>query len=219
MTNRSNETEFYNSSDEIGSGFSLDHELSQRDSSIVELYDEGLSTYQIAEELDLNRHTVSKVLKRNQIETRTIADYHKLKHEEVIELFNKGKDKKEIAILLDLTEYTVRKVLEEKGLILKKKDRDTILIAQYVQMKNKGYDNESISIFLGITLKQLNKFIRNSGVNVTAVRHRTKNIQNVVDIIRRTLEGSKLSDLALEYGIDLILLREILFEFGLCCRI
>ncbi|MHA1345479.1 MAG: hypothetical protein ACTSVO_10425 [Candidatus Heimdallarchaeaceae archaeon] len=219
MTNRDNQNEDHSPSNDAGAGFSVNYEVSHRDSSIVELYDEGLSTYQIAEELELNRHTVSKVLKKNQIETRTIADYHKLKHEEVIELFYKGKDKKEIAKILELTDYTVRKVLEKRGLLLKKKDRDTILIARYVQMKNKGYDNESVSIFLGITQKQLNKHIRNSGVNVTAVRHKTKTIENIADLIRKRLEGTKVTDLALEHGLDLLLLREIFYDFGLCCEI
>ncbi|MHA1203080.1 MAG: hypothetical protein ACTSQ4_11255 [Candidatus Heimdallarchaeaceae archaeon] len=219
MTNRDEQTEMYNSSEDVGSGFSVNHEMSIRDVSIVELYDGGKSTYQIAEELELNRHTVSKVLKKNQIETRTIADYHKLKHEEVVELFNKGKDKKEIAESLELTDYTVRKVLEEKGLLLKKRDRDTILIARYIQMKNKGYDNESISIFLSITQKQLNKHIRNSGVNVTAVRFKTKTIENIADLIRKRLEGFKVTELSLEYGLDLLLLREIFYDFGLCCEV
>ncbi|MBY9001002.1 MAG: helix-turn-helix domain-containing protein [Candidatus Heimdallarchaeota archaeon] len=219
MTNRDEQHEDYSPSEDVGSGFSVSHEVSQRDSSIVELYDEGKSTYQIAEELELNRHTVSKVLKKNQIETRTIADYHKLKHEEVVKLFNKGKGKKEIAVILELTDYTVRKVLEERGLVFKKKDRDTILIARYIQMKNKGYDNESISIFLGITQKQLNKYIRNSGVNVTAVRHKTKTIENIADLIRKRLEGTRVTDLSLEYSLDLLLLREIFYDFGLCCDV
>ncbi len=219
MTNRDDRNEDYSPSENVGAAFSVNYEMSLRDSSIMEMYDEGLSTYQIAEELELNRHTVSKVLKKNQIETRTIADYHKLKHEEVIELFNKGKDKKEIAGILELTDYTVRKVLEERGLLLKKRDRNTILIARYVQMKNKGYDNESISIFLGITQKQLNKHIRNSGVNVTAVRHKTKTIENIADLIRKRLEGFKVTELSLEYGLDLLLLREIFYDFGLCCEV
>ena len=219
MANKDDRNEDYSPSEDVGSGFSVNHEMSLRDNSIVELYDEGKSTYQIADELELNRHTVSKVLKKNQIETRTIADYHKLKHEEVVELFNKGKDKKEIAEILELTDYTVRKVLEERGLLLRKMDRDTILIARYIQMKNKGYDNESISIFLGITQKQLNKNIRNSGVNVTAVRYKTKTIENIADLVRKRLEGFKIAELSLEYGLDLLLLREIFYDFGLCCDV
>ncbi|MCE7741065.1 MAG: helix-turn-helix domain-containing protein, partial [Candidatus Heimdallarchaeota archaeon] len=61
--------------------------LSQRDALIVEMYEDGLSTYDIAIQLELNRHTISRVLKENRIETRTIADYHKFKHEDIELLF------------------------------------------------------------------------------------------------------------------------------------
>ena len=78
-------------------GFTVYRPLSERDALIIEMYDEGLSTYEIAEALEINRHTISKVLKENEVETRTIADYHKLKHDDIIELFKQGKTKHEIA--------------------------------------------------------------------------------------------------------------------------
>ena len=196
-------------------GFTDYRPLSERDALIIEMYDEGLSTYEISEALEINRHTISKVLKENEIETRTIADYHKLKHDDIIELFKQGKTKQEIAKDLGLTYYTVRKVLEDKGLILNKKDRETMSIARYVQMKNKGYDNESIASFLNITRKQLNKLIRNCGVNVTAVRNKTSEIENLSDIILSRLKGMKIANISLKYEIDLVLLREVLYDFGL----
>ena len=189
--------------------------LTERDALIIAMYEDGLSTYEISEELELNRHTISKVLKENRIETRTIADYHKLKHGDIEELFNKGKTKHEIAKELGLTYYTVRKVLEDRGLILNKKDRETVAISRYIQMKNKGYDNEYIAIFLDISEKQLNKLIRNSGVNVSSVRNRTKNIEVLPEIILQKLRGLTNRQIALKYRIDLVLVREILYEFGL----
>ena len=210
--NESNELsfqrEFYQDFSELGL-------LSQRDLIILDMYNNGYSTYQIADALELNRHTVSKVLKDNNISTRITADYHKFKHQEIIDLFNKGKSKKEIAVELELTDYTVRKVLEDNGLILNKKDRETVSISRYIQMKNKGYDNESIAIFLEMTTKQLNKLVRNSGVNVTAVRHRTKEIESLPDIILERLQGEAIKSISLKYEMDLIALREILYEFGL----
>ncbi len=196
-------------------GFTDYRPLSERDALIIEMYDEGLSTYEIAEALEINRHTISKVLKENEVETRTIADYHKLKHDDIIELFKQGKSKHEIAKDLGLTYYTVRKVLEDKGLILNKKDRETMSIARYVQMKNKGYDNESVASFLNISRKQLNKLIRNCGVNVTAVRHKTCEIENLSDIILSRLKGMKIVNISLKYKIDLVLLRQVLYDFGL----
>jgi DNA-binding CsgD family transcriptional regulator len=189
--------------------------LSERDALIIEMYEEGLSTYEIAEALEINRHTASKVLRENAIQTRTIADYHKLKHEDIVLLFKQGKTKHEIARELTLTYYTVRKVLEDKGLILNKKDRETLAISRYIQMKNKGYETEAIAIFLDMTEKQLNRLIRNSGVNVTAVRHRAKNLEVLPDIVLQRLKGVKIADISLIYEVDLLVVREILYEFGL----
>jgi len=215
MDSRKNHNDEGTIDDMMYPGFTVYRPLSERDALIIEMYDEGLSTYEIAEALELNRHTISKVLKENEIETRTIGDYHKLKHDDITELFKQGKAKHEIAKDLGLTYYTVRKVLEDKGLILSKKDRETMSIARYIQMKNKGYDNESISSFLNISRKQLNKLIRNCGVNVTAVRHKTGEIENLSDIILSRLKGMKITDISLKYKIELVLLREILYDFGL----
>ncbi len=215
MAMRQNESNEISFQKEYFQDFSKSNLLSNRDLMILDMYIGGFSTYQIADALDLNRHTVSKVLKNNNVATRITADYHKFKHEDIIDLFNKGKSKKEIAKILDLTDYTVRKVLEDNGLILNKKDRETISIARYIQMKNKGYDNDSISIYLEMTLKQLNKLVRNSGVNVTAVRHRTKEMESLPDIILRRLKGETMKDISLKYKIDIVSLKEILYEFGL----
>ena len=190
--------------------------LSERDALIIEMYDEGLSTYEIAEILEINRHTVSKVLKENEIQTRTIADYHKLKHHDIVHLFKQGKTKHEIAKELSITYYTVRKVLEDKGLILNKKDRETLAIARYIQMKNRGYDTDAIAIFLDMTEKQLNRLVRNSGVNVSLVRQRSKNIDTLPDIVLQCLKGMKPKEISYKYEVDLTLVKGILYEFGLC---
>ncbi len=189
--------------------------LSQRDALIVEMYEDGLSTYDIALQLEVNRHTISRILKENKIETRTTADYHKLKHEEIELLFKEGKTKHEIAKELGLTYYTVRKVLEDKGLILNRKDRESVAIARYIQMKNKGYENEYIAIFLDLSEKQLNKLIRNSGVNVTSVRQQSRDIEVLPEIVLQKLQGMTISDISMKYEIDIVIVRGVLYEFGL----
>jgi hypothetical protein len=83
-------------------------------------------------------------------------------------------------------------------------------------MKNRGYDNEDIAVFLDMTEKQLNKLIRNSGVNVSTVRHKSRNIDILPDIVLQCLKGMTLSKIAMKYKVDLILVKEILYEFGLC---
>ena len=189
--------------------------LSRRDALILEMYEDGLSTYDIASELEVNRHTISRVLKENEIETRTIADYHKIKHEDIELLYKEGKNKHEIAQELGLTYYTVRRVLEDKGLILNKKDRETVAIARYIQMKNKGYENGYIAIFLNLSEKQLNKLIRNSGVNVTSVRQKTKDIEVLPEVVLQKLQGMTIAEISMKYEVDIVLVREILYEFGL----
>ncbi|MHA1953079.1 MAG: hypothetical protein ACW96U_03945 [Candidatus Heimdallarchaeaceae archaeon] len=203
---------------EVYQDFTKHRPLSERDALIIEMYDEGLSTYEIAEILEINRHTASKVLKENEIQTRTIADYHKLKHHDIVHLFKQGKTKHEIAKELNITYYTVRKVLEDKGLVLNKKDRETLAIARYIQMKNKGYENDAIAIFLDMTEKQLNRLIRNSGVNVSSVRNKTRNIDILPDIVLQCLKGMTLSKISMKYKVDLVLVKEILYEFGLCTQ-
>jgi len=192
--------------------------LSQKEAIVIEMYEDGLSTYDIAEQLDVNRHTISRILKENEIETRTIADYHKLKHDDIVLLYKEGKNKHEIAKELGLTYYTVRKVLEDKGLALNKKDRETVAIARYIQMKNKNYENEYIAIFLDLTEKQLNRLIRNSGVNVSSVRHQTKDIEVLPEIVLQKLKGMAVSEIALKYEIDILVVRNILYEFGLAAK-
>ena len=201
---------------EIYQDFTKHRPLSERDALIIEMYDEGLSTYEIAEILEINRHTASKVLKENDIQTRTIGDYHKLKHQDIVHLFKQGKTKHEIAKELSITYYTVRKVLEDKGLVLNKKDRETLAIARYIQMKNRGYENFTIAVFLDITEKQLNRLIRNSGVNISIVRQKSKNIDTLPDIVLQCLKGMKPKDISLKYEVDITLVTGILYEFGLC---
>ena len=185
--------------------------LSQRDALVVEMYEEGLSTYDISVQLDINRHTISRILKENSIETRTIADYHKFKHGDIVHLFKEGKSKHEIAQELGLTYYTVRKVLEDKGLVLNKKDRETVAIARYIQMKNKHYENEYIAIFLDLSEKQLNKLIRNSGVNVTSVRQQSKDIEVLPEIVLQKLQGMSIGEIALKYELYILVVRSILY--------
>ncbi|MCG3225374.1 MAG: helix-turn-helix domain-containing protein [Candidatus Heimdallarchaeota archaeon] len=218
MSQRENQGDDAALGGEVYQDFTKHRPLSERDALIIEMYDEGLSTYEIAEILEINRHTASKVLKENEIQTRTIADYHKLKHHDIVHLFKQGKTKHEIAKELSITYYTVRKVLEDKGLVLNKKDRETLAIARYIQMKNRGYENDAIAIFLDMTEKQLNRLIRNSGVNVSTVRHKSRNIDVLPDIVLQCLKGMTLSKISMKYKVDLVLVKEILYEFGLCTR-
>ncbi|MHA1225094.1 MAG: hypothetical protein ACTSP3_17965, partial [Candidatus Heimdallarchaeaceae archaeon] len=107
----------------------------------------------------------------------------------------------------------------DKGLILNKRDRQTLSIARYIQMKNKGYDNEYIAVFLGLTERQLNKLVRNSGINISSVRSKTKKLEILPDIVLSRLKGASIAKISLKYKIDIVLLKQILYEFGLCNKI
>ena len=82
-------------------------------------------------------------------------------------------------------------------------------------MKNRGYENDAIAIFLDMTEKQLNRLIRNSGVNISSVRHKSRNIEILPDIVLQCLKGMTLSKISMKYKVDLVLVKEILYEFGL----
>ena len=66
------------------------------------------------------------------------------------------------------------------------------------------------------TEKQLNKLIRNSGINVSVVRSKTKDLSVLQDVIRKGIEGVSAKQISLKYGLEIVLVRDILYEFGLC---
>ncbi|MCK4845425.1 MAG: helix-turn-helix domain-containing protein [Candidatus Heimdallarchaeota archaeon] len=202
--------------DSVSSDFPVDLTVDDRDSTILELYSQGYSTYQIATKLTINRHTVSKVLRDNDIKTRRTKDYFKPAHDEIVNLFTrKGLSKHDIAKKMDCTYYTVRKVLEDRGVIFNKKDRETLAIAKYIQMKNQGLMNIDIANFLEMTTKQLNRLVRNSGFNIQAIRLRTKKFTNLIDIIKLRLEGFTLTEISIKFRMNIVEIKDILYHFGL----
>ncbi|MHA1115146.1 MAG: LuxR C-terminal-related transcriptional regulator [Candidatus Heimdallarchaeaceae archaeon] len=189
--------------------------LSERDKSIIQLYLEGFSSYKIANKLDINRHTVTKVLKENKIPIRTKNQYDENRKKRIITLFKQGKSIYEISDIVGVSHYSVRLTLEEENLTLNKYERDILNVARYIYMKNKGFDTQDIAKFLNMTEKALNKLIRNSGINISAVRRKTKNIENLADIVEKKLKGQKNKDIAMHYNMDIVTVKEILDDFGL----
>jgi len=189
--------------------------LSERDRSIIQLYLQGLSSYKIADRLEINRHTVTKVLKDNNIPIRTKNQYDKNRKKRIITLFKQGKSIYEISEIVGVSHYSVRLTLEEENLTLNKYERDILNVARYIYMKNKGFDTQDIAKFLNMTEKALNKLIRNSGINISSVRRKTKNIDNLADIIEKKLKGQKNKDIAMYYNLDIVTVKEILDDFGL----
>ena len=189
--------------------------LSERDRSIIQLYLQGLSSYKIADRLEINRHTVTKVLKDNNIPIRTKNQYDKNRKKRIITLFKQGKSIYEISEIVGVSHYSVRLTLEEENLTLNKYERDILNVARYIYMKNKGFDTQDIAKFLNMTEKALNKLIRNSGINISSVRRKTKNIDNLADIIEKKLKGQKNKDIAMYYNLDIVTVKEILDDFGI----
>ena len=189
--------------------------LSERDRSIIQLYLQGLSSYKIADRLEINRHTVTKVLKDNNIPIRTKNQYDENRKKRIITLFKQGKSIYEISEIVGVSHYSVRLTLEEENLTLNKYERDILNVARYIYMKNKGFDTQDIAKFLNMTEKALNKLIRNSGINISSVRRKTKNIDNLADIIEKKLKGQKNKDIAMYYNLDIVTVKEILDDFGI----
>ncbi len=193
--------------------------LSKRDHSIIKLYSQGLSSYKIAEQLQINRHTVTKVLRDNNIKLRTKAHYDTKRKNTIIKLYKEGKSFDEISEIVGVSKYSIRLTLEKEKIVFNIYDKELLKIARYVQMKNRGYDNLTISKFLNITQKQLNKLLRNSGIKISVVRRKVekekKINEHLSDIIEKKLRGMKAKDIAICYEIDLVLLKDVLSEFGL----
>ncbi|MHA1303370.1 MAG: hypothetical protein ACTSQE_03800 [Candidatus Heimdallarchaeaceae archaeon] len=203
------------STSEFDPSIAKNNRISKRDVMIIQLYEQGLSSYKIAAELEINRHTVTKVLRDNNVEIRSKKQYDKKRKELICSLFKQGKSIFEISNIAGVSRYTVRLTLEEEKLIFNKYERDILNIARYIQMKNKGYETESIAKFLNMTEKQLNKLLKNSGIKTSALRRKAEKIENLPDIVEHKLRGMKAKEIAMKYKLDLVKLKDILEDFGL----
>lgn len=88
--------------------------------TIIERYQQGVSSYTLAEEFGCHRSTISAVLKRNGIEVSHRASTKPELVKKIIGLYAEYKTPKEIGKIVDLDCGTVRQVLKENGIYIRK---------------------------------------------------------------------------------------------------
>jgi len=187
----------------------------ERDELVIKLYKEGLSCYKIAHLLDIHRHTVTRVLKSNNIPRRKIGDYHQLRHKKIEEMYLSGKSIAEIAEKLKISTNTVEKVLEKRKIIFERNDERIIKIARYIELKKQGKTKEEIAKILGLSTKQLNRLVFNSPINITNIKNKRYSKKPLADIITEFMQGATLDQLSRRYDLKQSEIKDLLRKFGL----
>ncbi len=85
---------------------------------IIELYNNGETTYQIGEKFKVSGNTIANILKRNNIKLRTNV-YSNLPMKEIEELYIKGITPKNIGELYGTNATTIRSALKRNGIKLR----------------------------------------------------------------------------------------------------
>lgn len=85
---------------------------------IIELYNDGETTYQIGGKLKVSSNTIANILKRNNIKLRTNV-YSNLPIKEIEELYIKGSTPKSIGELYGTNATTIKNTLKRNGIKLR----------------------------------------------------------------------------------------------------
>lgn len=83
---------------------------------IIELYEKGLTTEQIAKKYKVRRRTISTVLKENNIQTRTSSKLTSEDREHILNLYKKGATITQISLEMQTSYSYISKILTESGL-------------------------------------------------------------------------------------------------------
>ena len=88
---------------------------------IIEEYNAGVSTYELAQEFGCHRYTISNALKRGGIIVDKHVEGRKYKTEDVIRLYvEEKKSVKQIAEMFDVCDGTIYKCLKRNGVYTKR---------------------------------------------------------------------------------------------------
>lgn len=88
--------------------------------TIIQRYQSGVSSYDLAKEFDCHRRTISETLKRNGIEVSHRASTKPELVKKVIELYAEMKTPKQVGEIVGLDCDTVRQVLKDNGIYIRK---------------------------------------------------------------------------------------------------
>ena len=88
--------------------------------SIIQKYQNGASSYDLAKEFGCHRRTITDTLKRNGIEVSHRASTKPELVKKVIELYAEMKTPKEVGAIVGLDCATVRQLLKDNGIYIRK---------------------------------------------------------------------------------------------------
>ena len=88
--------------------------------SIIQKYQNGASSYDLAKEFGCHRRTITDALKRNGIEVSHRASTKPELVKKVIELYAEMKTPKEVGTIVGLDCATVRQLLKDNGIYIRK---------------------------------------------------------------------------------------------------
>lgn len=88
--------------------------------TIIELYQQGASSYDLAKQFDCHRRTISDTLKRNGIEVSHQASKKPGLVKKVIELYAEMKTPKEVGAIVGINKGTVRQILKDNNVYIRK---------------------------------------------------------------------------------------------------
>ena len=88
--------------------------------SVIQKYQNGASSYDLAKEFGCHRRTISDTLKRNGVEVSHQAATKPELVKRIIELYAEMKTPKEVGAIVGVGGDTVRKVLKENGIYIRK---------------------------------------------------------------------------------------------------
>lgn len=88
--------------------------------SVIQKYQNGASSYDLAKEFGCHRRTITDTLKRNGVEVSHQAATKPELVKRIIELYAEMKTPKEVGAIVGVGGDTVRKVLKENGIYIRK---------------------------------------------------------------------------------------------------
>lgn len=84
-----------------------------RDKSVCELYEKGYKITEIANELRIDRHTVTHILKKYGIYKRLTVEEKEIRDQKVISYYNSGKSTREVAKEMNISAAGVTLILKK----------------------------------------------------------------------------------------------------------
>ncbi len=156
--------------------------LQQNKNYIIDKYDAGIGTNDLAKEFNCNSGSIYYFLQENNVNIRRRKNYGKTEqHYEVISrLFNEGNSAYKISKLINVPKPTILKIMKKIGLSTSNKStqRQDKLInhkQEIIDMYIYGKTMNEISMFFNCSQSNISKILNKNGVNIRSIKIYTVN--------------------------------------------